>query len=396
VTGVKGIVFPLLAGLCWAAFLYRVRDLRMRQRDPALLALLVAFAMKGTEFLLATPRIAAAVDERTGIPNLGALGIHLFGGVAFGAAVLVALVYWVSNPAEAWPRVRWRLAVAALVMMTMFSLWVAAEVGTEQRSPHYLVQNAHRPLVAIYGFLYVVTLLVALGEITRMCLKYSPLAGRRWLRHGLRTTAIGALIYSVTVWSRAFSIVAVHLSLNPLQWEVLTPFATGIGIPLMIAGLTMPCWGPHMSDLRRWWDNCHTYRRLYPLWRDLYQASPGIALHPPTRSMTHLNYRLYRRVIEIRDGLLALRSYRDPEVRIRARRCGEAAGLTGDELRAAVAAAQLRAALNAKAQGRVALASSRGSADDREIFELRRGNDLTTEAAWLRQIARAYTRSPVA
>ena len=108
--------------------------------------------------------------------------------------------------------------------------------------------------------------------------------------------------------------------------------------------------------------------------------------------MTHLNYRLYRRVIEIRDGLLALRSYRDPEVPRRARQCGEAAGLTGDELRAAVAAAQLKAALNAKAEGRVVAASSSASADDREIFELRRGNDLTTEAAWLGQIARAYGR----
>lgn len=394
--GVKGIVFPLMAGLCWAAFLYRVRDLRMRQRDPALLALLVAFAVKGTEFLLATPRIAAAVDERTGIPNLGALGVHLFGGVAFGAAVLVALVYWVSNPAEAWARVRWRLAVAALVMMTMFLLWVAAGVGTEQRSQHYLVQNAHRPLVAIYGFLYVATLLVTIGEITRMCLRYSRVSGCRWLRRGLRTTGIGALIYSVTVWSRGFSMVAVHLGLNPLEWEVLTPAAAGIGMALIIAGLTMPCWGPHVSDLCLLWDNYCTYRRLYPLWRDLYKAFPGIALHPPTRSMTHLNYRLYRRVIEIRDGLLALRSYRDPEVRIRARQCGEAAGLTGDELRAAVAAAQLKAAVKAKAQGRVVPANSRGSADDRQIFELRRGNDLPTEAAWLGQIARVYMRSPVA
>ncbi len=388
--GVKGIVFPLMAALCWVAFLYRVRDLRMRQRDPALLALLVAFAVKGTEFLLATPRIAAAVDEVTGIPNLGALGIHLFGGVAFGAAVLVALVYWVSNPAEAWARARWRLAVAALVMMTMFLLWVAAGLGTEQRSQHYLVQNAHRPLVAIYGFLYVGTLLVTLAEITRMCLRYSRLAGCRWLRRGLRTTAIGALIYSVTVWSRGFSMVAVHLDLSPLEWEVLTPTAVGIGMPLIIAGLTMPCWGLHVSDLCRVWSRYRTYRRLYPLWRDLYQVSPGIALHPPARSMTHLNYRLYRRVIEIRDGLLALRSYRDPEVRIHARQCSEAAGLTGDELRAAVAAAQLKAALNAKAQGLAVPANSRGSADDREIFELRRGNDLTTEAAWLGQIARAY------
>jgi hypothetical protein len=392
VIGVKGIVFPLMAGVCWVAFLYRVRDLRVRQRDPALLALLMAFAAKGTEFLLATPRIAAAVDERTGIPNLGALGIHLFGGVVFGAAVLVALVYWVSNPAEAWARVRWRLAVAALVMTTMFLLWVVAGVGTTQRSPHYLVQNADRPLVAIYGFLYVATLLVTLGEITRLCLRYSSVAGSPWLRRGLRTTAIGALTYSVTVWSRGFSMVAVHLGLSPLKWEVLTPAAVGIGIPLIVAGLTMPCWGPHVSDLRLLWSNYRTYRRLYPLWRDLCHVSPGIALHPPTRSVTHLNYRLYRRVIEIRDGLLALRSYRDPEIRIRARQCGEAAGLTGDELRAAVAAAQLKAALHAKAQGRVVPANAMGSADDREVFELRRGNDLTTEAAWLGQIARAYMR----
>lgn len=391
--GVKGIVFPLMAGVCWAAFLYRVRDLRMRQRDPALLALLVAFAVKGTEFLLATPRIAAAVDERTGIPNLGALCIHLFGGVAFAAAVLVALVYWVSDPAGVWARVRWRLAVTALVMMTMFSLWVAAGVGTERRSPHYLVENAHRPLVAIYGLLYVATLLVTLGEITRICLRYAPSAGSQWVRRGLRTTAVGALIYSVTVWSRGFSMIAVHLGLNPLKWEVLTPAAVGIGIPLIVAGLTMPSWGPQVSGLYRSLNNYHTYRTLYPLWRDLYEASPGIALHPPTRSMTHMNYCLYRRVIEIRDGLLALRSYRDPQVRIRAQQCGEAVGLTGDDLRAAVAAAQLKAALNAKAQGQVVPGNSRAGADDREIFEFRRCNDLTTEAAWLEQIARAYMRS---
>jgi hypothetical protein len=52
--------------------------------------------------------------------------------------------------------------------------------------------------------------------------------------------------------------------------------------------------------------------------------------------------------------------------------------------------------LHAKAQGRVAPAASRGSAEDSGLFELRRGNDLTTEASWLGEIARAYVRSPVA
>jgi hypothetical protein len=280
-------------------------------------------------------------------------------------------------------------------MLTMFSLWAAAGVGTQQRSNHYLVQNAHRPLVAIYLLLYVTTLLVALGEIARLCLKYAGPAGRPWLRRGLRITAVGALIHSVNFWSRAFSIVAVKFDMNPLEWEMLILVGTGVGVPLIIAGLTMPSWGPHLSHLRRWWENYYIYYRLYPLWRDLYQATPAIALHPRTRSMTDLNYRLYRRVIEIRDGLLALRSYRDPEVRRRALQSGKAAGLTGDELHVVVAAAQLKAALNAKAKGRVVPTDSTDSADARELFELRRGDDLTTEATWLAQIARAYVHSPV-
>jgi hypothetical protein len=136
------------------------------------------------------------------------------------------------------------------------------------------------------------------------------------------------------------------------------------------------------------------YRRLYPLWRDLYQVVPRVAIDPPTRSLTHLSYRLHRRVIEIYDGLLALRSYKDPEVRRRALQCGREAGFTGDELRVAVAAAQLKAALTAKAMGRVVPSNSRGGADDSEILEFRGGSDLTGEAAWLARIARAYMGSP--
>lgn len=394
--GVKNVLYPLLAVLCWGAFFYKACDLRPKQRDPALLALLVAFAVKGTAFLLATPRIAAAVDRGFGIADLGALGIHLLGGVAFGAAVLVTLVYWAHTPDEAWRRAQWRIGVAALVMLTMFSLWLAAGVGAQQRSNHYLVQNAHRPLVTIYLLLYVTTLLVALGEIARLCLRYAGPAGRPWLRRGLRITAVGALIHSVNFVSRAFSIIAVRFDMNPLEWEALILVGTGVGVPLIIAGLTMPSWGPYLSHLRRWWRNYAMYCRLYPLWRDLYQAMPAIALYPRSgRSMTDVNYRLYRRVIKIGDGLLALRSYRDPEVRRRALQSGEAAGLTGDELHAVVAAAQLKAALNAKAKGRVSPADSTGSADDGELFEVRRGDDLTTEATWLAQIAHAYMHSPV-
>jgi hypothetical protein len=390
---VKAILFPLLAGFCWAAFFYKLPDLRVRERDPALLALLAAFAIRGTAFFLATPRVAAALDQRTGITNFDALGVHL-GGVAFGAAVLIVTVYWANDPGEARRRARWILVAVALVMMTMFALWIAANVGVKQRSSIYLLQNVHRPLVAIYLFFYVATQLVALCETARLCFQYASSARYSWLRRGLRTTAFGALIYSIMPLNRAFSIVAVQVGLNPLKWEVLVPIAEGIGIPLLITGLTIPAWGPHLSALSRWCDNYRTYRRLYPLWRDLYQVVPRIAIDPPSRSLMHLRYRLHRRVIEIYDGLLALRSYKDPEVRRRALQCGREAGFTGDELRAAVAAAQLKAALTAKAMGRMVPSDSSGGADDGEILEFRGRSDLTGEAAWLARIARAYMGSP--
>ncbi|WP_327586871.1 DUF6545 domain-containing protein [Nonomuraea sp. NBC_00507] len=52
------------------------------------------------------------------------------------------------------------------------------------------------------------------------------------------------------------------------------------------------------------------YRRLRPLWTDLYAAMPEIALHPPLGrelpAILDIDYLLYRRMIEISDGMLAL------------------------------------------------------------------------------------------
>jgi hypothetical protein len=81
-------------------------------------------------------------------------------------------------------------------------------------------------------------------------------------------------------------------------------------------------------------------------------------------------------------------------LRRRALQCGREAGFTGGELRVAVAAAQLKAALTAKAMGRMVFSDSGGGADDGEILEFRGGSDLTGEAAWLALIARAYMGLP--
>jgi hypothetical protein len=391
----KGILFPALALMCWVAFLWKVVTLREKPRDPALGSLLVAFAVKGSAFLLATPGIAAAVDRRTGIPDLSALGIHLFGGVAFAAAVLVVLVHWSKPPADARQDVRRLLAAAGLIMVTMVGLWVANGLGTEHRSMSYLVQNAGRPLAAIYLCLYVVTLVVALIQIARLCLKSAASTGsgaRPWLRRGLRMTGIGALIYSVNFWSRAFAVVGVHIGFDASDWEIVILLGAGLGMTLVLAGLTMPSWGPHLSNLHRWWGACCTCRRLHPLWRDLRDASPAIALHRSTRSLTNAHYRLYRRVIEIRDGVVSLRGYGDRAVSPQLRGpCGTA---RDDDQRAATMAAELKVALRAKAAGAVAGSSHRSGVTSTESLDGGSGVDLVSEAAWLTRVARAYARVP--
>ncbi|WP_418952858.1 MAB_1171c family putative transporter [Streptomyces formicae] len=175
--------------------------------------------------------------------------------------------------------------------------------------------------------------------------------GEPWLRCGLRLTAASALIYSINFANRASAIVGVQFDLRPLEWEVLTVLGAGIGMPLIVGGLTMPSWGPRLSALCVWWNNYRAYRSLAPLWLAMHQELPEIVLHPPTSPLPNLDYRLYRRVIEVRDGQIALRPYMNPETAMLAAELGREAGLVGNELRAVVEAAQLKVALKAGGSG---------------------------------------------
>ncbi|WP_230519730.1 MAB_1171c family putative transporter [Salinispora arenicola] len=388
-TEVKGVLFPVLAGLCFVALMVEARARVRARRDPAVGALRVAFTAKGMAFVLATPAVAAAVDRHSGIPDLGALVIHLAGGVVFSAAVLGAVAFWAHPSAKARQRVRWHAGIALLVGISMVSLWVLAALESDQRADHYLVQGADRPIVDVYLLLYVGGLLVALAEIARICLRYARIAGDSWLRIGLYSTALGAMIYSVNFINRAAGIIFVRLGLDPLRWELVVVLGLAVGMPLIIGGLTVPAWGPYLSAARSWIRDWRIYRSLYAIWFPLYQLIPAIALHAPGTSYGDLNYRLCRRTVEIWDGMLLLRAYRDSRVAEYAARQAAAAGLPTDEQRVIVEAAGFKAALHAKQRGRMPPQS------EVEPDTSRRGDDIISEARWLARVAKAYQASPI-
>jgi hypothetical protein len=85
----------------------------------------------------------------------------------------------------------------------------------------------------------------------------------------------------------------------------------GAGLLLILAGLLVPATRRLRSALR-------AYRSLLvlrPLWTAMRDAFPEVILFSPRRALIELagvddvHLRLYRRVIEIRDGMLALRGF---------------------------------------------------------------------------------------
>jgi hypothetical protein len=169
-----------------------------------------------------------------------------------------------------------------------------------------------------------------------------------------------------------------------------------VAVALVVIGATIPQWGRRLAALAagNWVRQRRAYRTLRPLWLDVYRASPGIALTPPESrlrellALRDLEFRLYRRVIEIRDGRLALLPYLDESAADVAARFGRREGLSGDDLEAVVEAARIAAALESKAAGRPPRRGGRET-------DVHGGHDLETEVTWLERVARAYVDSPV-
>jgi hypothetical protein len=154
-------------------------------------------------------------------------------------------------------------------------------------------------------------------------------------------------------------------------------------------------------DLCRWGMQWLAHRRLYTMRHALRQAQPQIvldSLFQPARStledalrVNNLGLRLYRRTMEIHDGLVALQPYADPAVLERAATLCHEAGVTGEDARAIVTAAGVRCALRAKTMG-VPTTPSSSAALSSAADAL---GALGGEVQHLRKVAQAYRYSRI-
>ena len=163
------------------------------------------------------------------------------------------------------------------------------------------------PWVFEYWVAYLLTLTPAFGNVIRLGLRYARATSDRALRLGLRMIVTGTALALVYLVNRVVRIGSSRFDYPyPLGFKFwMSAVLPNFAHVLVLLGAATPA-------LAAWWRRYRQYTRLRPLWELLAAGDPTIALNPRV-GRANMRLLVYRRVIEIRDGLLDLQPYRDAE-----------------------------------------------------------------------------------
>jgi uncharacterized protein DUF6545 len=349
--------------LAWALFLSR-RPSEDRARQT------IRWVLLGLAISLTAlaPGVYELIGRVSGIDNLARLVGH--GGMLFTAWAAQEFLAQMNGLGRGARWHAWWVGGSFAVMCVLFALVPSLD--------------ARQPGILEYCAVYLAGQAPAFGNVIRLSLRYARAAEAPALRVGMRLVAAGTALALLYLANKVVKAAATRFD---FAYPLGDAFVVGKGLPaaahvLVLVGATLPA-------VTGWLRRYRQYQRLGPLWRALYRAEPGIALDPPAGPdvlhLRGLRLRLYRRVIEIRDGLLALHPYREDGVAAAARERARATGLTGQQLEAAVEAAAVAAALRSRASG-----NASGSAPASAVVT--GGADLASDTVFLSRVARAYRK----
>jgi hypothetical protein len=391
-----GFLSLVPAVISWVAVAYKLPAFKRNLHDPAIRAFWLSLLFLALALTVLLPAAALWIDQMTRISNLS----RLLGNetVLVAACTVQVFVFFNLDRKRDDVRSKIRLASWALlgVLIAMSTLFALAPVHHE--TADFWQQYSRAPFMLEYRLVYLAYLGLAVINIMRHSWRYAGVSEQPSLSLGLRLVAVGGLLgggYVAHEGVRSFA-VAIGIHNAFLDSDTVTRLLIASSVACMTAGVTMPAWGSRfgISAMYQWLDRYITYRQLYPLWRVLYRATPEIGLLPPKNvvadavTVRDLEFRLYRRIVEIRDGILALRPYTDARVIQRAQELSQKPRLPSNEVRAIVEAASLAVALEMRKQDSPSHAIP-------PSFDLYGGADIRSEASMLVAVARAFRHSPI-
>jgi len=203
---------------------------------------------------------------------------------------------------------------ALAVGLTLFATMPHDVLFASGPNGRMITSGPVRPAAALTNLIILCYFTYTVASITSASWRWAAKADLPWLRRGLRVHTVGCvfgLLYCVHV---AVYQIAEVLGIFP-PWSEFEGDGALIAMCLLPAfvGVTAPMWGPRLDGLARAARHYRHRRLLYPLWLRL--SGSVVRLDPP-KTEWHDRLRLwpgqqhalvYRRVIELWDGLLAVR-----------------------------------------------------------------------------------------
>jgi hypothetical protein len=378
--------------LLWVAVAYKLPTIIRAPRDPGRRWLWLTLFFLTLAITVLLPPVYVGIDGDLGRANLARL---LSNGLTLVSCWTAQALLAHLNGADAGRTVQRTGILLAVALGAMAYLFLTAPVS--QEALDFPERYATMPHVLEYRLVFLAYLGFAEVQIARLSWRYARVAPHASLRLGLRIDAAGGFLATLYVLHDGSYLISRRLGIayplgNPGTIE---PVLIALAVAMFAIGATMPTWGPRIGVTRLcgWVSQYRSLRRLYSLWIALRRSCPEIALLPAPSSLVDVwdvrdvKFRLYRRVIEIRDGILALRPYGDPMVVAAAAQSCREEKLGTDETEAVVEAVGIVVGQCAKERGEGRVGELDGAKGG--------GNDLDQETAYLGRVARAYARSTV-
>jgi hypothetical protein len=311
------VVAPAL--LLWFAVAARTRRLGDASQRPLWWALLCC-AVAST---LNVPAVAAAIDVESAPANVSQLLKHAFVTAAAWQSYEVVKSLTADTAVAREGRAR-RGCAAGLVVLLLGVLFVASPA--DDATANFTAAYSDEPLIGAYWMVFLLALGLVLVSIGRLAWWYRRSTPPSGLRTGMTLVSAGAAAGLGYVVLKGLYVIA-RLGGSPVQAlagpeRILTPALLAVSIVTIVAGLSWPALSERW--LVRQVRAAYNYARLRRLWLEVTAAAPEISLEraladgatdDDSGRLTgrhEAELLLYRRLMEILDGMLVLDQYVTP------------------------------------------------------------------------------------
>ncbi|GAA4994267.1 hypothetical protein GCM10023205_78750 [Yinghuangia aomiensis] len=364
----------------WAIVVWRRPPLRRSLRESPLWMTFAALALALT---VRIPQVSSFLEQATGVAQIGTLLKHCIGIIA-----MLSLINWataLTTKSADWvplPFTAPRYVVAALSIVTMAGLFLAIP-GRRPGDDYFITEHAGNAVATCYQLVFVAYVALAMAIATVLFARSARIA-----QGGLRTSLVLMAIGSATgigyTILRTLYLVASQLK-QPFPggdsgFESASKWLKIITIAMVCAGTSYPAYAAAVRARRQW----TALRALEPLWVLATRPVPHVVLvdmeeQPSRFDLRDTDFRLHRRIIEIRDAALVLRDIAPNGLWEAALAEAEASGLSGDEAHIAAEAMWWTTAAQRAAD------DEHGGGD--ETYRAHPADHTDEEAAWLTQVS---------